>query len=86
MFLEIAQNLQEKLCARVSFKTKLQTSACNFIEKENLAHDFPVSFENFFENNFSTEHLWTTASVIVTQAQLLSISQGQIVCRQLERR
>ena len=37
VFLEILQNSQENTCARVSFLIKLQTSACNFIEKQALA-------------------------------------------------
>ena len=39
-FLEILQNSQENTCARVTFLIKLQTSACNFIEKETLAQVF----------------------------------------------
>ena len=35
--LKISQNLQENTCARVSFLTKLQASACKFNEKETLA-------------------------------------------------
>ena len=37
MFLEISQNSQENICARVSFLIKLQAEACNFIKKETLA-------------------------------------------------
>ena len=36
VFLENLQNLQEITCARVSFLTKLQAEACNFIKKEAL--------------------------------------------------
>ena len=37
LFLNILQNSPENTCVRVSFSIKLQTSACDFIEKENLA-------------------------------------------------
>ena len=36
MFLKNSQNLQENIRTRVSFLTKLQISACNFIKKEIL--------------------------------------------------
>ena len=32
-FLKISQNSQENTCARVSFLTKLQALACNFLKK-----------------------------------------------------
>ena len=40
VFLEISQNSQEKVCARISFLIKLQAEACNFIKKEALAQVF----------------------------------------------
>ena len=40
MFLEISQNSQENICARISFLIKLQAEACNFIKKETLAQLF----------------------------------------------
>ena len=40
VFLKILQNSQENTCARVSFLTKLQASACNFLKKETLPQVF----------------------------------------------
>ena len=51
VFLEIWQNSQESTCDRASFLIKLQ--ACNFIEKEILAHVFSYEFLRNFE-----EHLF----------------------------
>ena len=62
MFLEISQNLQENICARVSFLIKLQVLAYNFIEKETLAHVFSYEFCEISKNTFFIEHLWATAS------------------------
>ena len=42
--LEIPQNSQENICARVSCLIKLQASACNFIKKETLALVFSSEF------------------------------------------
>ena len=36
VFLEMSQNSQENICARVSFLIKLQAPACNFFKKETL--------------------------------------------------
>ena len=55
-FLKLAQNLQENVCAGVSFET------CNFIKKENLGEMFSCEFCEIFSNPFFTEHLRTTAS------------------------
>ena len=65
MFLQNSQNLQENTCATVSFLIKLQASACNFFKKETLAQVFPCEFCEISKNTFFTEHLWTTASVIM---------------------
>ena len=59
-FLEISQNSQENICARVSFLIKLQ--ACNFIKKETLAQVFSCGFYEISKNTFFTGQLWTTAS------------------------
>ena len=54
-----------KHCAKVSFLIiKLQTKACDFIEKETLAVVFSCEFCKNFKSTFFTEHLWTTASVL----------------------
>ena len=47
-----SQNLQEKTCARVSFLIKLQTEACNFINKETLAQVFSCEFCEISKNTF----------------------------------
>ena len=44
VFLKISKNSQENTCARASFLTKLQTSACNFINRETLAQMFSCQF------------------------------------------
>ena len=64
-FLEIRQNSQENTCARASFLIKLQTWACNFIDKETLANVFSCEFCEIFRNTCVTEHLWTTASALL---------------------
>ena len=48
--LKISQNLQENICARVSFLIKLQ--ACNFIKKEILEQVFSCKFCKVFMNIF----------------------------------
>ena len=61
MFLEILQNSQENICARVSFLIKLQAEDCNFIENEALAQVFSFEFCKTSKNTFFTEHLFVTA-------------------------
>ena len=41
---------------------KVQTSACNLIQKETLAQVFSCKFCEIPEKNFFTEHLWAAAS------------------------
>ena len=74
VFLKISQNT----CARVSFLIKLQT----------LAQVFFCEFCEIFKNTFFTEHLWTTASVLLhyiskpisySKKQFLTSSHQQIV-------
>ena len=50
------QNSQEHTCTLVSF----QSVACNFIEKETLAHIFSVNFANFFRSTFIMKNLLQT--------------------------
>ena len=47
VFLEISQNSRENTCARVSFLTKLQDEACNFIKKRLWQCCFPAKFTKF---------------------------------------
>ena len=57
MFLEISQNSQENIFARVSFLIKLKASADNFIKKRLWHRCFPVNFTKFLRTLFLTEHL-----------------------------
>ena len=54
MFLEISQNSQENICARVSISIKFAT-----LTKKRLWHRcFPVNITKFLRTPFLTEHLW----------------------------
>ena len=55
VFSEISQNSQENTCA-----------SCSFIKKETLAQVFSCEFCKISKNNFSTENLGTTASMLGT--------------------
>ena len=57
VFLEISQNSQQNICARVSFLIKL-----NFIKKQTLAQVFSCEFCEIYKNTFLTEHLRATVS------------------------
>ena len=64
--LEFSQNSQEKTCTRVIFLNEVAgLQACNFIKKETVAQVFSCEFCEIFKNTFFTEHLWTTASIII---------------------
>ena len=52
MLLEISQNSQENTSVRVSFLTKLQISACNFIKKSLQHRCFPVNLAKFLRAPF----------------------------------
>ena len=57
-FIEISQNSQENICARVSFLTKWQASGLQLYFKNGLWHRcFPVNFAKFLRTPFLTEHL-----------------------------
>ena len=58
MFLKFLQNLQEIICARVSFLIKKEL----FIKRETLAQVFSSEFSKIFKKTFFTEHDRTTAS------------------------
>ena len=62
MFLEVSQNSQEYICARISFLIKL-ADACNFIKKETLAQALSCEFSKISKNTFFTEQLQETASL-----------------------
>ena len=58
LFLELSQNSQKNICARVSFLIiRLQASTYNFIKKETLAQVFSCEFDKMSKNIFFTEHL-----------------------------
>ena len=64
--LEFSQNSQEKTCTRVIFLNEVTgLQASNFIKKETVAQVFSCEFCEIFKNAFFTEHLWTTASIII---------------------
>ena len=64
--LEISQNSQEKSSTRVFFLNKVvRLQPINFIKKETLAQVLSCEFCEIFKNTFSTEHLRTTASIII---------------------
>ena len=44
LFLEISQNSQANICARVSFLIKFQAEACSFVKKETLTQVFSCEF------------------------------------------
>ena len=54
VLLEISQNSQENISARVTFLINLQAKACNFIKKETLAQVFSCEFCKFSKNTFSS--------------------------------
>ena len=65
LFLQILQNLQENICARVSFLIKLQARGqrpATLLKNENLTQVFSCQFCKFCRNTFFMEHLWVTAS------------------------
>ena len=68
VFLEISQNSHENTCARVAFLLKLQ--ACNFIKKETLAQVFSCEFYEISKSTIFTEHLQTTASLMLTNMSI----------------
>ena len=39
-------------------------NSCNFIKKETLTQVFSCEFCEISKNTFSTQHLWTTASIL----------------------
>ena len=64
--LEISQNSQQKTCTRVIFLNKVtDLQACNIIKKEIVAQVRSCEFCEIFKNTFFTEHLLTTASIII---------------------
>ena len=63
VFLEISKNSQENSSARVSFLMKLQTEACNFIQKESLTQVFSRKFCEISKNTFPYRTFPVAASV-----------------------
>ena len=57
VFLEILQNSQGNVCARVSFSIKLQ-APITLLKKRLWHRCFPVNFAKFLRTTFFTEHLW----------------------------
>ena len=76
--LEISQNSQENICARVSFSKKLQTLG------HQLSDVFSCEFCEISKNTFCTEYLWTTTSESFTAEigncyKLLNLLNNSIV-------
>ena len=44
-----------------------KVAACNFVEKETLAHVFSCEFCEITKNIFFTEHVWVTASAFISK-------------------
>ena len=57
VFLEVLQNSQGNVCARVSFLIKLQ-APITLLKKRLWHRCFPVNFTKFLRTTFFTEHLW----------------------------
>ena len=70
VFLEISQNSQENIFARVFF---------NFIKKETLAQVFSCEFCEISTSTFLTEQLWVTASDLSTYIKEL-VEERLILC------
>ena len=59
VFLEIWQNSQENICARVSFFNKVAGLRPTTLLKKRLWHRrFPVNYAKFLKIPFFIEHLW----------------------------
>ena len=61
MLLQISQNSQKNICARVSFSIKLQAlgpRSATLLKKRLWHRCFPVNFVKFLRTPFYTEHLW----------------------------
>ena len=71
VLLEISQNSQENTCTSVSFLIKLQAISLRppTLLKKRLWQVFSCEFCEISKNIFSTEHLWTTASVVTLPIQ-----------------
>ena len=71
VLLEISQNSQENTCTSVSFLIKLQAIGLRppTLLKKRLWQVFSCEFCEISSNIFSTEHLWTTASVVTLPIQ-----------------
>ena len=71
MFLQMLQNAQENILARIPFFIKLQASTYSVIKKETLAQLFSCEFCEILKKTFLTEHLLETASVFIEFSSIL---------------
>ena len=78
VFLEISQNSQENTCARVYFLIKLQGTTVILLKKETLAQVFSCEFYKISKNNLFIEHFWVTASLVLKQINLCSVSVSEM--------
>ena len=76
MFLEISQNSQENIFARVSFLIKLKASADNFIKKGTLAQVLSCEFCEISKNTFSYKTPPVTASGKMMHCEWYSVTEA----------
>ena len=79
VLLEISQNSQENICARVYFLIKLQASACNFFKKETLAQVFSCEFCEIPKNSFSCRTPLVAASVHIKAEAHLKLKRASMM-------
>ena len=77
VFLEIWQNSQENICARVSFFNKVAGLRPTTLLKKRLWHRrFPVNYAKFLKISFFIEHLWW---LLLTKRRFMYCILAQLV-------
>ena len=77
VFLEIWQNSQENICARVSFFNKVAGLRPTTLLKKRLWHRrFPVNYAKFLKIPFFIEHLWW---LLLTKRRFMYCILAQLV-------
>ena len=66
MLLKISQQSNKKTCVGVSFLIYLQASGLNLYKKETPIKVLACEICELFRNDFFTEHLWATASGLIS--------------------
>ena len=80
VFLEISQNSQQNICARVSFLKKLQAVGTGFWYSESLAQLFSCKFSEIYMNTFFYRTPLVTASVFPNTIVFMFLNKNFIVC------